>query len=246
MRERPEHAGRGAHNPIRALRDVGRNPHARLLLAVFFIQQLGIASLTVTTPFFTQYVLGSARYAAPILAAFLGAGTLSVPVWIGLSRRFEKKPLMISSMAAVAAVIGSCFFLGGEHPWLVYLLVALAGIGAAGADVMSPSIQADVIDYDELRTGERKEGTYFAVWSFAIKTGGALMAAVVGSVLATAGYEPNREQGEGVILAIRALFAGFPCLCYTTGLLLFFRFRLSEREHGRIRDELDRRATSPV
>jgi len=41
LRERPEHAERGPSSPLRAVADVARNPHARLLLLVFFIESTG-------------------------------------------------------------------------------------------------------------------------------------------------------------------------------------------------------------
>ena len=41
-KERIEYAGRGATNPIKATRDVAKNPHARLLLIVYFIEIFGI------------------------------------------------------------------------------------------------------------------------------------------------------------------------------------------------------------
>jgi len=37
--------------------------------------------------------------------------------------------------------------------------------GSCGA-IMSPSVQTDVIDWDEAETGERKESSSFAGWSF--------------------------------------------------------------------------------
>ncbi len=41
LRERPEYQSRGPDRPLRALRDVAENPHARLLLTVFFIENIG-------------------------------------------------------------------------------------------------------------------------------------------------------------------------------------------------------------
>jgi Na+/melibiose symporter-like transporter len=42
---------------------------------------------------------------------------------------------------------------------------ALFGCGA----MLAPAVEADVIDDDERRTGERKEGSYFASWNLATR-----------------------------------------------------------------------------
>jgi GPH family glycoside/pentoside/hexuronide:cation symporter len=55
LRERPEYQGRGCANPYAAFADVWRNPHARLLLGVFFIQELGFASLGTLLPYVSEY-----------------------------------------------------------------------------------------------------------------------------------------------------------------------------------------------
>ena len=46
-------------------------------------------------------------------------------------------------------------------------LAFVCGLGA-GAGWMAPSIQSDVIDYDEYLTGKRKEGT-FCGWNLVLK-----------------------------------------------------------------------------
>lgn len=46
-------------------------------------------------------------------------------------------------------------------------------------------------DDDERRSGERKEGLYFAAWTFTNKAAGASVVLVVGAALQLAGFEPN-------------------------------------------------------
>ena len=56
--ERSDFIGRGGDNPFRALRDIASNPHARLLLFVFFIESIGSGGIGVLTPFLVEYVVG--------------------------------------------------------------------------------------------------------------------------------------------------------------------------------------------
>ena len=46
---------------------------------------------------------------------------------------------------------------------------ALIGVGYAGLWLMLPSMQIDVVDMDELKTGERREGSFASIFSCILK-----------------------------------------------------------------------------
>ena len=108
--------------------------------------------------------------------------------------------------------------------------------------MVGPSVKADVIDFDEMQTGQRKEGAYFAVWNFVRKgaTGIAAMFTLFG--LQLAGFVPNTEQTELARWTILGFYGGLPAVCFLIGALLFARFSLDGAEHARIRAQLDARA----
>ena len=108
--------------------------------------------------------------------------------------------------------------------------------------IVAPSIKADVIDYDEYRTNERKEGAYLAAWSFVQKSAAGLAAMLLGGVLQLAGYTPGEEQTPETVFAIRALISFVPGVAFLVAAVVFSRFKLDEAEHARIRAELDARA----
>jgi GPH family glycoside/pentoside/hexuronide:cation symporter len=240
--ERAEYQGRGATNPFRATADIVRNPHARLLLAVFLIQQLGVVALTASMPFFSQYVLKTPEYTFVYIGTFFLSSIVGVPLWLRLAPLYEKRALFMASMIGVAVVIGLMSLAGEGDAVFVCTIAAFGGLFGAGADVLSPSIQADVIDYDELGTGQRKEGAYFATWAFASKTAGGLSTIALGLALAWLEFVPNAEQSDEVKNGLRALTALLPAILYSSGALLFVRFSLSRSEHARVRAALDAQA----
>ncbi len=65
---------------------------------------------------------------------------------------------------------------------------------------------------------------------------------LVGFVLQLADFEPNTEQSESTLLAIRMLSAGLPMLFGLVSAVLLLRFRLNSDEHANIRSILDARA----
>jgi GPH family glycoside/pentoside/hexuronide:cation symporter len=247
LKERPEYQGRVNENPFHAFRDVWRNPHARLLIVVTFIEHVGSAAIGALTLYVAQYVIGAPLWAPIMILCYMVPSSLSVPLWIPLSRRFGKVRLWMFSMILTGVSFGSMFalpFLDGVTVKIVYICVAavFAGLAAGCGGTLSPSIQGDVIDYDEMVTGERKEGSYFAAWNFVYKGATGVMLLLTGFVLQLSGFVPNQEQTMTVQVSIVTLYGMFPLVCYAIGAFMFRRFKLDETEHAKIRQALDARA----
>ena len=246
LREPAAHLGRGAQRPFAALRDLLRNPHARRLLAVTLLQQVAMGGVTTSAAYHAQYVLGDASAFATLLGCFFVATLLSIPVWIRLARRFDRKPLIVASMTGVGAILGAMFAVEhGDHA-LYFALAAAGGIAAGALDVLLPSLQADVIDWDESRTGERKEGVYFAAWHLAEKVALGVAGAVTGLALSASGFTPNGSQGDAAVLTMRLLISALPFACYGAGALLFLGFGLAREERAALQPRSVPRAAAPA
>ena len=242
VRERLDHVGRGARNPLKALKDVIANRYARLLILVFLIENIGTASLGILAPYFMQYIMHEESAYSLLLLSHFVPTILIIPAAVWLSRRFGKKTVwFIAMLFSAGAYVGKFFAGPGE---LVYLLaVTMAtGIGTGIGTVVGPSVQADVVDCDEYETGERKEGSYFAIWNFIRKGAAGVVAVLTGILLQWAGFEPNVEQSEGTLTTIRVLYTVLPAVMLTLGALVFlFRFDLTVEAHARVRAALDAR-----
>jgi GPH family glycoside/pentoside/hexuronide:cation symporter len=247
LKERPDYQGRVNENPYHAFRDVWRNPHARLLIIVTFIEHVGSAAIGALTLYVAQYVVGAAIWAPVMILCYMLPSSLSVPMWIPLSRRYGKVRLWMFSMILTGVSFGAMFalpFLEGTTFKIIYICVAafFAGLAAGCGGTLSPSIQGDVIDYDEMITGERKEGSYFAAWNFVYKGATGVMLLLTGFVLQLSGFVPNEEQTMTVQVSMVTLYGMFPLVCYMIGAYMFRRFKLDEAEHAKIRETLDARA----
>ncbi len=148
-------------------------------------------------------------------------------------------------MLIAGFAFGLTFFVGEGDVLLIAMILPLAGIGLGCGGVVGPSLLADVIDADELATGERKEGAYNAAWGFALKSSNALVIVLAGVVLQLAGFEPNQVQSETTLLALRGLFA-MPLVGFIGAAFVLKGLRLDEAEHARIRAALDARHASPA
>ncbi len=232
--ERSEYQGRGNESVFRSVLDVFKNPHARLLLIVFAIETYGIASIMTLTPYLVAYVFPLEALLVAVMMTYALPQVLFTPFWMWLARRVGKQRAWTGALLLSAVPFTSFYFLS-EPGWIFWVLTFLCGFLAGCGAVTQPAIQADVIDYDELSTGDRKEGAYLAVWNLIRKCSASLCALITGLVLQTYGFEPNQVQSEETIGAIRTIFGLLPAACYLIGGLLFTRFRFNEAEHAAAR-----------
>jgi len=244
LKERPEYQNRVNKNPFKAFRDVWKNYHAKILLIILFIENLGGAVIGVLTLYVTQYIVEAPEWAPLIIFAYMFPAAASVPLWIPLSRKYGKIKLWIFSLAATGIAFGGIFvipFLDSVTERLIVIFTGaiLGGIAAGCGGAVGPSIKGDVIDYDEYLTGERKEGTYFAAANFVFKSATGIMLLLTGFVLQFSGFIPNQPQTMEVKVALISLYGLVPLIFYSLGaFILYKKFKFGEKEHAAIKSEL--------
>ncbi len=244
--ERSDYRGRGALQFRKAFTDVLRNPHGRLLLIVYGIETFGAASIGMLAPYIMEYIVNAPELTELFILCYFVPQFALTPIWVWVAKRVGKKELWIFSMSALTLGYGALFFVGEGSYILIFSVVFLLGIGGGCGAVVAPSIQADVIDYDEYLTGERKEGAYIAIWNLVRKGAGGLTAIATGFVLQVVGFEPNVPQSEATKTGMLALIGILPAVCYLIGTIIFLRFSLNEAEHTRVVAELQARAASQL
>ena len=235
--ENPRFSAKKPNPLIPGVRRVLRNRPFRILLICYVASNILSGGVGVLMPFYLQYVLGIENWLEWLGLALLcgyGVGVASLPIWLRLSRRFGKKNVWITTFLFGATCQALLFslpsFVRGEQAALwVMAFFPLGGASVAANAFLGPSIQADVIDYDELYTGRRREAQYSALWSIAEKFAGIPSAAIPLAVLATLGFQPNVEQTESVQWAIRVLFAAAPGIMAILAMGVAFKYPINER-----------------
>ena len=247
LKEDPKFQNRVNKNPFKAFRDVWVNPHAKILIIVLFIENLGGAVIGVLTLYVTQYIVEAPAWAPIIIFAYMLPSALSVPLWIPLSRRFGKIRLWVFSLALTGISFGGIFiipFLDSVTDRLIVMFLGaiLGGMASGCGGAIGPSVKGDVIDYDEYLTGERKEGSYFAALNFVYKSATGIMLLVTGFVLQFSGFIPNQPQTMEVKIALISLYGLVPLVFYSLGAyLLYKKFKFGEKEHAAIKQQIQER-----
>ena len=103
----------------------------------------------------------------------------------------------------------------------------------------------EVIDEDELRTGERREGLYNGVFTFLRKAGGASAYGVAGFALSAAGYDAELGASPAAKQVIRAITSMVPAFFLVIALALALRYPLTRERHREILIELAEKRRSP-
>lgn len=219
------------------LRQVIHNRPFMVLLTAYTISAIGNNLPATLILYYVQYVLQS-EMADFFLLLYFVTGILFLPGWIYLSKFTGKKTAWLGSMTLNSGAFIGVFFLGPGDVWIYGVLVFLSGIGFGATLAIPSAIQADVIDYDELLTGQRREGQYIGLWSISKKLAAAVGIGVGLIVLGFAGYTPNTEQSEEVRMTLRVLYALVPSLCNLAGVLIALAYPISDSIHAELREAI--------
>jgi GPH family glycoside/pentoside/hexuronide:cation symporter len=118
------------------------------------------------------------------------------------------------------------------------VLMALAGVGFSSHYVLPWAMAPDTIEYGYARSGVRREGIYYSVWTFVIALGGAFAGFLVGQGLGLSGYIPDAVQSASSILGIRLLIGPLPVLLILLGNLALFFYPLNRKRYEEVQAQI--------
>lgn len=171
-------------------------------------------------------------------------GFLGIPVYATLAKRLGKKHGMMAVQAsAIAVFIGTWWLYTPEVRWLQVFASGLIAFTSAGFWMIYGSIMADVMDYDELQTGKRREGAFSACSSWIMKFGMAIAGWITSEVLARTGFDATLggAQSPQTIFTIRFLLAAVPVAGLVVAFVLLARLGLTQQRMAEVRTELEAR-----
>lgn len=220
------------------------NRSFRLLVGIYLLTFLAMDVVSATAVYFITHVLGKPGQVSYILGVLLLSQLLALPLFVRVAHRFDKRATYLAGAGLWAMLMPSLLFVGPGTPiWIVYLLVGLMGFGICGASVGPWAMFPDVLDVDELATGQRRQGVYSGVMTFLRKASSALAIFVVGWGMQLSGYSPGGAQVQPAqfLLAVRWLMALLPMVLIFPAIAVARRFPLTRERHRMIRAELEAR-----
>ena len=167
-------------------------------ISLVFVCYLGAQMLnqTINNYIFKDY-FGDTSGLSVMNAAGFAPALILAPCAVPLARKFGKKELGIFAAILGTVAFGALFLMRTTNMW-VYTIINIVGLLGFGLfNLIIWAFVSDVIDDQEVRTGNRDDGTIYAVCSFARKLGQAIASALGGWALGWIGYQAY-EEGEWI------------------------------------------------
>jgi sugar (glycoside-pentoside-hexuronide) transporter len=246
--ERPEFRRKAQVGFVEGARILARHRAYRSLSGFYILARIAVDLIGAMFLFFFTYWIGRERDFGPTLFLFLGVVVLSLPFWLRIATHYDKRSIFIFGAGWWICAQVIIFLVGPEWPrWTIFTITGLTAIGYAVADLMPWAMLGDVIDEDELATGERREGVYVGFFTFLRKLGGATAVGLVGVTLDLSGFVgglDRAEQSTFALTAIRVLTAVVPAILLALAIRVALSYPLSRAAHQAVRDQLRQRRRS--
>jgi Na+/melibiose symporter-like transporter len=210
------------------------------LLAGWFVNGLANGLPAVLFPLYLQHALqADALERGVLIMTYFLAGVAAIPLWVWLSRRFGKHRAWCWAMMVACAAFVWVPFLEPRAIEAFFVVCVVTGI-AFGADIaLPPAMQADVVDLDSLRTGKRRAGLYFALWSMSTKLALAAAVGIAFPALAAFGFSSDGGNDAIAITALAVIYALVPTVLKGCAIAVIWSHPITARRQQIIRRRLD-------
>lgn len=230
-----------------------RNRSFLILVSIVFATIMGFNLVNGIANYIAIfYLYGGDKIAAGTLLGINGtvwAVTSVVMVFplVFISRRIGKSKAMMLAvllMAGAQALKIICY--NPQFPYLTVIPTIMLAAGMLMFFTLASAMIADVCDEDELNTGTRSEGAYYAVFWWFMKMGMAFAYFAAGLLIHATGFDEKIVvQSENTLFLLRVFEIGLPIVLCTVSLLLVRRYPITEDHAYEIKQQLDARRESP-
>lgn len=158
-----------------------------------------------------------------------------------LSKKYGKKEVGLTGLTIAAAAYLCIFTLRIANPVLYFVLIFVAFLGLGMNIMIGYAMINDCIDNHFLVSGDRVEGTVYAMTSFTSKLAGALCAGIGGWGLAWINYdELAAVQTEAVSQGVFNIAVGLPMACFIFAAFLMIIYPLNKKRVDENREKIEK------
>ena len=248
-----------------SLRMTWDNIPFRFAVGIHMLNWSAVDMVAIVFPYYLLYWMAEGNLLAKVSlfgvelameSAFFGilmlACILFLPFWLWLAGKWDKRRAYMLGMALWIGIEFSIFTVQPGQMTTLLALAGLAGIGISSAYVLPDAIFADIIEWDELRTGRRQEGIYYGMRSLIRKLVGALTIFLTLQLLGISGYRSppldaiQYQQPDSAVNMIRLLVGPVGAVYLSGTILLAWLFPLTREKHARILSMLEKRRSRTV
>lgn len=216
--------------------EIFRNGHFMRLIGVKFMQLTAIQCTQASLLFFlVQSLQLKLTILVPFGLAMSISSIIAAPLLVKFSKaRGKRAAYFLASTVYVIYSFSWVLAVPGEPLWALVLRGLVVGVAATGNVMIAMSMLTDIINYDAKQTGQRREGSYTAVYTFTEKLTGAMGPLLVGTMLSVAGFNnklpPDVPQSGDVTDALLLTTAVLPGGLGIIAMLILAGYKLRQED----------------
>ena len=181
-----------------------------------------------------------------LLAIYIVAGVFGAPILAWVATRISKHRTIMVCCVGYSLLLLTLPFLPKGSLMAVAPTLFLTGFLAAGFNVLTRAMTADVADEVRLRQGKERSGLLYAMTTLTTKiaAGGAIF--LTFNILSQVGYDPKLGQANTpeAIQALMLCFLAGPIVFVMLGALTMIGYRLDAERAADVRRQLEARGTA--
>ncbi|MGF1570920.1 MAG: MFS transporter [Nodosilinea sp.] len=215
------------------------------VVGIYLFAWLALQMTASIIPFYATFWMGLDSY---FLVALLVQGTAIIMMYFVnlLSRRLGKQEIFYIGLGTWVIAQIALFFIQPGQVAALYLLCIVVSFGVATAYVVPWAMLPDVIELDELQTGQRREGVFYAFMTLLQKVGLALGLFLVSLALEVSGFvSETTQQPDSALLAIRIFIGPVPLVLLLVAMGLAWFYPINRQVHEEILLRLAERQNPP-
>jgi len=231
---------------IETYKEVFKNVPYLFILATYILHIIAITIVSGIAIYFFNYILASRNAINPeeqttfAMLTLIGSAFIFIPVSVLLSKKIGKKAVYSAGFIIIAAVLMVLYAVAHNMPVSFTLaMLGVLGVGFGFTYALPYAIVADAIEYDYLRTGQRREGAFFGIWTWGLKLGQALAALSMGWILQMMGYiKGAMPQSPSAELGIRMLLGPIPAAIFLLAAIVLYFYPITEKRYAEIQEQI--------
>ncbi|GAM24504.1 hypothetical protein SAMD00019534_076790 [Acytostelium subglobosum LB1] len=221
---------------------------------LYFFCQIAVQFVQNNLLMYCTYVANAEKDFPYILATLQISVSIFIVFWSKMCQLLGKKTVYYIGAVFLLVAFASLYFVPANNKALVWGIAAFSGIGVSVAFLVPMSMLPDVIELDELKTGERREGLFCSLFLFFQKLGLSVGLAVSNFVLSAAGYTApasvdgdsneiidNNKENASVVFALRMLVSVVPTVIVLFSFVAVFFYPITKESHNQTRELLRRK-----
>ncbi|MEW5988294.1 MAG: MFS transporter [Chloroflexota bacterium] len=217
---------------------------------IYLLSWLCIQFVQTNLLLYVKYWVGAEEQFGPLVGLVQLSSFIFLLFWARVSQRVGKQRAYYVGMSFWIVVAVVLYFVQPGQMGVLFVLAGLAGVGVATGYLIPWSMLPDVIELDELETGQRREGVFYGFFVFLQKLGISLGLALSNFALEATGYVnqqpggPLPTQPAAVLTVLRVFVSLVPAVILLASFLVVHRYPITRERHAQITAELERRRQS--